>query len=82
MGLRNAIESAFSFLGTQRQGEQRIAAYIIREHRLGRPLEEILRDAYVTNRCTGEQIERLLERPEVVHAIGDDTTVTARGRIG
>ena len=45
---------------------------MIREHKRGRPLAEILEDSYVTNRLTPEQIERLLDRPEVIHAVGDD----------
>ena len=49
-----------------------MAEYVIREHRRGRPLREVLEDNYVTNRCTPEQIRRLLDRPEVVHALGDD----------
>jgi hypothetical protein len=35
-------------------------------------LDDILDDAYVKNRCTPEQVRRILERPEVVHALGDD----------
>ena len=49
-----------------------MAEYVIREHQRGRPLHDILDDNYVTNRCSPEQIKRLLDRPEVVHALGDD----------
>jgi hypothetical protein len=45
--------------------EEALAAYIVREHRKGRSLEEILDDAYLKNRATDEQRLRLLERPEV-----------------
>ena len=55
-----------------------MADYVIREHHRGRPLQEILQDKYVTNRCTPEQIHRLLDRPEVVHAIGDDIVAAAK----
>ena len=51
---------------------------MIREHHHGRPLAEILDDPYVVNRCSREQINRLLERPEVVHALGNDTIAAAR----
>ena len=78
MGLREAIGGAFSFLSTRSQNEERIAQYVIREHHRGRPLTDILEDNYVKNRCTGEQIERLLDRPEIVHAIGDDLIERAR----
>ena len=55
-----------------------MAQYVIRQHHRGRPLEEILQDKYVTNRCTPEQIRRLLDRPEVVHAVGDDVVTAAK----
>ncbi len=58
-----------------------MADYVIREHHRGRPLQEILEDNYVTNRCTPEQVRRLLDRPEVVRAIGDDTVAAAKQTI-
>jgi hypothetical protein len=78
VGLVDLIRGAFSFLTTRSQGEERIAQYVIREHRRGRPLQEILQDNYVTNRCTPEQIRRLLDRPEVIHAVGEDVAGSAR----
>jgi hypothetical protein len=72
--------------GTKEQGqaparsmskEDALAAYIIREHRSGRSLEDILDDAYLKNRATDEQRLRLLERPEVIRAVGEDTAATA-----
>jgi hypothetical protein len=66
------LRSPFSFLFTRPQKEQLIAEYIVREHRRGRSLGDIIEDPYVTNRCTPEAIRRVLERPEVVHAIGED----------
>ena len=56
-----------------------MAEYVIREHHRGRPLGDILEDHYVTNRCSPEQIRRLLDRPEVVHALGDDLITAVRG---
>ena len=44
----------------------------MREHHRGRSLDDILDDPYVTNRCTPEQIRGVLERPELVHALGND----------
>jgi hypothetical protein len=71
--------------GEQRRGgiskEESLAAYIVREHRLGRSVEDILNDPYLKNRCTDEQRVRLLERPEVIRAIGEDTAAMARERI-
>jgi len=81
MGLRETIMGAFSFLGTRSQSEERIAQYVIREHRRGRPLDQIVADPYVTNRCTDEQLQRVLERPEVIHAVGEDTIAAARSEL-
>jgi hypothetical protein len=72
VGVVESIKGVFSFLTTRGRGEDRMAEYVIREHRRGRPLQDILQDHYVTNRCSPEQIRRLLDRPEVVHALGDD----------
>jgi hypothetical protein len=81
MGLSDAIRGAFSFLGTRSQNEERMAQYIVREHHRGRPVEEILNDPYVRNRCTSEQIHRILDRPEVLHALGEDLTLQARSAL-
>jgi hypothetical protein len=61
--------------------EESLAAYVVREHKLGRSVEEILNDPYLKNRCTDEQRFRLLERPEVIRAIGEDTAAAAREQI-
>ena len=79
MGLVDAIRGAFSFLSTRSQAEERIAQYIIREHHRGRPLAEIREDHYVTNRLAPEQVRRLLERQDVIHAIGEDTISATKG---
>lgn len=78
MGFVDAIRGAFSFLSARSQAEERIAQYIIREHRRGRPLNEILQDHYVTNRMSTEQVHRLLDRPEVIHELGEDVVTSAR----
>ena len=41
-------------------------------------LDDILQDAYVTNRLSPEQVERLLDRPDVLHAFGDDLVAAQR----
>ncbi len=61
--------------------EQALAAYIVREHREGRSLDEILDDPYLKNRATDEQRLRLLERPEVIRAVGQDTAAMAAERV-
>jgi hypothetical protein len=57
--------------------EEALASYIVREHRQGRSLEEILEDPYLKNRATEEQRLRLLELPEVIRAVGEDTAAMA-----
>ena len=81
MGLRDAIRGVFSFLGSRSQTEERIAQYVIREHHRGRPVNEILEDHYVTNRCTPEQIKRLLDRPDVLHALGENLVGETKSRL-
>jgi hypothetical protein len=70
--LPDILRSPFAFLFTRPQTEELIAEYVVREHHSGRSLDEILDDAYVKNRCTPQQVRRVLDRPEVVHALGDD----------
>ena len=81
MGLVDAIKSAFSFLSSRTQSEERIAQYVIREHHRGRPLQEILDDHYVTNRLTAEQIKRLLDRPDLLHALGENLVAQTKNQI-
>ncbi len=82
MGVVDQIKSAFSFLSSRSQGEERIAQYVIREHHRGRPLAEVLQDHYVTNRCTPEQIRRLLDRPDILHTLGNDLVAEAKTHVG
>jgi hypothetical protein len=65
-----AFRDLFSFLFQRSSAEERVASYVIREHGRGRSLTEIMEDSYVQNRLTPEQQKRLLDRPEVVRAIG------------
>jgi hypothetical protein len=66
-----SIGSFFRNLFASSKGSnERIATYIIREHDRGRTLEDILDDPYVVNRCSEQEIARVLERPEVIQAIG------------
>ena len=58
-----------------------LAAYVIREHRAGRPLQEILDDPYLKNRATDEQRLRLLERPDVIRAVGEDVANMAAEQV-
>ena len=76
--LASLLRSPFSFLFARSSTEDRVAAYIVREHSRGRGLSEILGDRYVQNRLTREQQRRLLDRHEVVHALGDDAVDQTR----
>ena len=55
-----------------------LAAYIIREHKQGRTIEDILDDPYLRNRASGEERARLLERPDVIRSVGEDTAAAAQ----
>jgi hypothetical protein len=76
--LSEIFRNPFSFLFARSSQEERLAAYVIREHDRGRSLEEILNDRYVLNRSTPAQRARLLDRPEVVRAVGDSRIESAR----
>jgi hypothetical protein len=73
--LRSPFQALFSRGSTH---VDRVAAYVIREHERGRSLAEILDDPYVRNRTTPQERERLLDRPEVIRALGDDVIGQAR----
>jgi hypothetical protein len=73
------LRSPFSFLFTRTKAEDIVAEYVIREHHKGRALGDILDDPYVTNRLTPDQVRRLLDRPEIVHAVGNDLIAEHRG---
>jgi hypothetical protein len=76
--LGDLLRNPFTFLFQRSSQEERFAAYVIREHDRGRSLEDILNDRYLLNRTTEQQRARLLDRPEVIRAIGDDTINDAR----
>jgi hypothetical protein len=80
--LSSFLRNPFSFLFASTSKEERVAAYVIREHERGRALTEILDDAYVRNRCTDREVARLLDRPEIVHALGAGTVAPERERRG
>jgi hypothetical protein len=79
--LQSFLRNPFSFLFAGSSKEERVAAYVIREHERGRTLEEILEDPYVRNRLTPSERARLLDRPELVHALGHTELAKARARL-
>jgi hypothetical protein len=76
-----ALRDLFKNLFARSQKDDLVAQYVIREHKRGRPLSEILEDRYVQNRLSKEQVSRLLDRPEVVRALGESTVESARSDI-
>ena len=72
------FRNPFSFLFARSSAEDRVASYVIREHERGRNLAEILDDPYVKNRLTADQARRLLDRPEIVRALGEETIAETR----
>lgn len=76
-----AFRDLFSFLFQRSSAEERVASYVIREHSRGRKLAEVMEDSYVQNRLTPEQQKRLLDRPEVVHAIGAGEREAAEAQV-
>lgn len=71
MRISPRLRNPFSFLFVSSKREQYLAEYLLREHGRGRSLEDILADPYVRNRSTTEERSRMLERPEVVAALGE-----------
>ena len=74
--LRKPFESLFNRPGR----EDQLAAYVIREHGLGRSMDEIMDDPYLKNRATESQRRMLLENPDVLKAIGEHTAQSATDR--
>jgi hypothetical protein len=72
------LRNPFTFLFTRSTAEDRVIAYVLREHERGRSLQDILDDPYIRNRCTDHERDRLLERPEIIRAVGDDVAAATR----
>jgi len=71
MRFRFGTSIPFAFLFVRPQREEYLARYVLREHARGRSLREVLEDPYVRNRSSDGERARLLERPEIVAAIGE-----------
>ena len=79
--LSELFRNPFSFLFARSSSEERVATYVIREHERGRSLAEILEDPYVRNRCSKEGLARLLDRPEVIRALGKTAVAGQQERL-
>jgi hypothetical protein len=76
--LASALRNPFSFLFTRSTAEEQVVTYLTREHRRGRSVTDIFTDRYVSNRLTREQQGRLLERPDLIHVLGEHDVAAAR----
>jgi hypothetical protein len=79
--LSTFLRNPFSFLFTSTSKEEQVIAYLTREHARGRRASEILQDRYIQNRLSPQQQARLLDRPEVVRALGEQDVDSARQSI-
>jgi hypothetical protein len=79
--LSDLFRNPFSFLFTRSSQEDRLATYVIREHQRGRALDDILEDPYVRNRAHPQEIARLLDRPEVIRAVGASTVAAEQQKL-
>jgi hypothetical protein len=50
----------------------RLTTYIVREHRRGRPVAEILDDRFVREHASASAISHLLVDPHLIHRLADD----------
>jgi hypothetical protein len=73
------FRSPFSCFHTGPAREERIAGYIVREHRRGRTLSEILEDPYLRCRWTDAQLRVVLATPSVLRALADDIVDLSTG---
>ena len=79
--LSDLFRNPFSLLFTRSSQEDRLATYVIREHDRGRALDDILDDPYVRNRAQPQQIARVLDRPEVIHALGESAVAAEQQKL-
>ena len=82
MGRSARRRNPFSFLFATTKRDQYVERYMLREYRRGRPFAEILEDPYVQAWSTPEERAQLLERPNVVSAIGNQATADLRATLG
>jgi hypothetical protein len=80
MGWFSRFSNPFAALFARSDRMDRLSAYVIREHRAGRSLADILDDPFIRNRTNDLDRERLLDNPELVRALGDDTIAEARSQ--
>jgi hypothetical protein len=65
----------------RRRSDDAIARHVLEEARKGRVISEILEDAYVRNRATRGALQALLDRNDLVGALGRDATDAIRAHL-
>jgi hypothetical protein len=78
---RSVWRNPFKSLFAPTRREQYVERYILREHRKGRAFAEILEDPYVHAWSTPAERARLLERPKLVAALGEDAIADLKAAI-
>jgi hypothetical protein len=68
-------------VGNASAKHKRLIAYVVRQLRTGRDLDDVLEDPYITNRATPIERRALLDEPEVVEAARDDLLARMRDRL-
>jgi hypothetical protein len=76
------VPNPFSFLFASSRREDFLARYVARECARGRTLDEVLADPYVRNRSTPQERARVLDRPEVVEAVGESAVAEMKSSLG
>jgi len=71
----------FAFLSGSSRRDDLVSRYVLREHARGRAFAEVVNDPYVRNWSTVEQRARLLERPELVAALGENALEELRAAL-
>ena len=79
MARRSFWRNPFAGMFARSSREDQLAAYVIREHHAGRKLDEILADPYIRNRASELERRRLLERADIIKAVGEDTARSVAG---
>ena len=78
---RSTWRNPFKSLFVRTRREQYLERYLLREHKKGRAVAEILDDPYVRAWSTPQERARLLERPNVIAAVGEHTIADLRAAV-
>jgi hypothetical protein len=74
------LSTPFFAFGRKPFREAHLAGYIVRQHRRGRTLAEILADPYVAR--FGEDRRRILVNPQLIEALKEDTLAAIEREFG